>query len=296
MAQKDSWFKKNWFSLLVVILLILYLNSRGSIQPLSVMKDGGFYPEMGMSEPAFTDLSVESSRSILPPEPGFDVAPTDSDERLVITDTFLSMVVKDVTQAVVGIRSSAEDMGGFLVNSSVNTPEEGGTGQITVRVPSDRLGESLIAFKEVGVRVVSEDITGTDVTDQYEDLNARLETLNATKAKFNAILTSANRIEDILQVQRELVNLQRQIDSVIGRQEFLEKSASLSAVTVYLSTDELSLPYAPDNLWRPSVIFKTAVRSLVETGRGIVNGLIWVVVYAPIWLPILLIWRRFTGR
>jgi hypothetical protein len=68
----------------------------------------------------------------------------------------------------------------------------------------------------------------------------------------------------------------------------LEKSASLSLISVSLSTDELSLPYTPDQTWRPQVIFKQSVRSLISSFRTIGNFAIKAFVFTPIWLPLLI--------
>ena len=64
----------------------------------------------------------------------------------------------------------------------------------------------------------------------------------------------------------------------------------MSKITLYLSTDELSLPYTPDTKFRPNVVFKLAVRSLLDTLRAIAEALIWVGVYSAIWLPVVIIY------
>jgi len=63
----------------------------------------------------------------------------------------------------------------------------------------------------------------------------------------------------------------------------------LAKITLNLSTDEFSLPYAPAEPFKPANIFKQAVRSLVGTLRGIIKLLIWVGVFGVIWIPILLV-------
>jgi len=104
-------------------------------------------------------------------------------------------------------------------------------------------------------------------------------------------MSKAYSVTDLMTVQRELINLQSQIDSLKGQQKYLEQSAKLTKITIYLSTDELSLPYAPTNEWRPTVIFKEAVRSLLTFLRGIAGFLIWLVVYSPIIAPVIgIIW------
>ncbi len=239
---------------------------------------------------AVSNALPKAGRGFIPPVNN-DIAPTDSADRMVIKESTMSLMVKDVAESIKTIQAAAEKSGGYLVNSHLSKPQESGSGSISVRVPESKLTETLAEFRKAGLRVVDEYISGQDVTDQYVDLEARLMTLNKTKTKFEQILDQAVQVQDLLNVQRELVNLQSQIDSIKGQQQYLSQSAKLSRITVYLSTDEFSLPYSPADPWRPNVVFKLAVRSLVANLRNIGSALIWIVVYAPVWMPILIaIW------
>ena len=276
-----DWLKKNKLAV-VLLLAVAYLIFRDRvILPLGAgitsrgVADVDMVPA-GLSKVGGGEIFQES-----PPTSGID--------RMVIKETTMSVMVKDVSEAIKTVQQKAESLGGYMVNSHLSKPEEAASGSITIRVPEEKLTEALEAFRKVGLRVVDENVSGRDVTDQYVDLEARLATLNKTKAKFEEILDRATQIQDLLTVQRELINLQSQIDSIEGQQQYLSQSAKLSKVTVYLSTDEFSLPYSPTQPWRPNVVFKLAVRSLVGTLRGAGTVAIWIGVYSPIWVPVLAI-------
>ena len=288
-----DWIKHNklTFVLLLVIGWLVFdpINSffgmRYSSMPTSYQYDKYAAPsyEAGGLGSASMDRAVSS---IIPPSPD-EAPPSDSTDRLVIRDTSLSLQVNNVSQTLSKIEDTAADLGGFLVSSYLNRPENAASGNITIRVPEEKRQQALETFRGLAIKVVSESVSGRDVTDQYEDIAAKLATLNATKAKFETILDRAEEIQDILEVQRQIISLQSQIDSLKGRQEYLERSASLTKITIYLATDELALPYAPDQAWRPEVIFKEAVRSFIKTIRGIGTMAIWLVVYSPVWLSAL---------
>ena len=77
----------------------------------------------------------------------------------------------------------------------------------------------------------------------------------------------------------------------------MEKTAASAKLTVYLSTDEWSLPYAPEEpAFGPKIIFKQAVRSLVNHGRSLAKGVVWLGVYSVIWGPVLFIWWLIKRR
>jgi len=285
---------------LVIVYFLIRDNFLGGIiSPLSYSTSvgrGGI--NYGVAAPSVEMMSdtARSSKSSLSPLPISEVAPTDQTNRLVIKDTNLSMVVTDVPGTVAQIETIATTNGGYMVDANVNIPEGAATGYITLRVPEAKRTESLSAIKKLGVKVTSESTSGSDVTDQYVDTDARLATLNATKTKFESILNSAIKVQDILEVQREIINLQSQIDSLKGQQKYLEQSAKLSRISLNLSTDELALPYTPDKGWRPAVIFKEAVRSLVGFLRQAGTTLIWAIVFSPIWLIALVVWYFIRRR
>lgn len=286
-----TWLKKNWQTTLLIVVSFFLLKEKFlSFSPLSNSRfQGG--GEMAMLSPSF-DGASKSIMSL----PESSAPPSDSPERLVIKTSSLSLLVKDVSVVIGQIQTAAENLGGFLINSHLSQPESAATGSISVRVPQDKVATAMATFKEFSVKVVSQSVSGRDVTDQYQDLKARLDILNKAKAKYEQILDQATQVKDLLSVQRELTNLQSQIDSVKGQQKYLEQSAQLSQITIYLSTDELSLPYAPTNAWRPAVVFKTAIRSLIGNFRSFGSLIIWSVVYLPLLIPIIFLLRFINKR
>jgi len=277
-----GWVKSNKLSSLLLGLILVFLlrnyfassviNYSG--QKISSMPADYSYNEgFGVAEKALPISSIE----------------TGNQNRLVQKESSMSLLVADVRSSGDMVIRQAEVLGGFMIQSSLSNPGEAPSGSISVRVPSSGLAAYLEILRKQAIRVVSEELSGTDITDQYKDINSRLETLNNTKRKFDDIYEKAVLIPDILEVQNRLIELQDQIDSLKGQQQYMEKSTEMARVSVYLSTDELSLPYASDSSWRPGVVFKTAVRSLVDNLRGIASSLIWIAVYALLWGPVLVI-------
>jgi hypothetical protein len=282
-----NWIKKNKLStFLIFIILFLILKNKIPIVSPFAFKEQNSYPK---AEKLAIGGAVPESFSFQPSQP------IESQNRLIIKESYLSLVVKNVFDTQKKILEKTEKMGGFMVQSYFDNPQEAASATITIRVPAKKLDQALNDFKKLAVKVVSQNLSGSDVTEEYTDIEARLTTLYKTKTKFEEIMEKANRVQDILEVQRELINLQGQIDALVGQKKYLEKSADLAKITIYLSTDELSLPYAPTESWRPQLVFKQAVRSLILTLRKIANLLIWVFVYLPIIIPLVAVyyfWKK----
>ncbi len=292
MNQLIGWTRRYWWLLLAAVVLTWWIGG-GRIQRNWMGMGYGLDTGVGGSVAPGFPMMVQRGAEIQPVSsmmfPIVDQGISQSKDRLVIQENSVSLLVADVNESVGRIQGLAESKGGFLVSKNVDRPEEIATGVIAVRVPSDKVAEMLAGLEELAVKVVSESVYGDDVTAQYEDIDAKLTVILKTKTKLEELLEQAVGVQDILEVQRELNNLQYQIDALQGQKDYLSKAAELTKITVYLSTDELALPYAPDTAWRPEVVFKQAVRELVRSLRQIGGGLIWVVVYSPIWLGLLLV-------
>lgn len=286
-----SWIKRN--KLASVLLLVVgyfivksFLGNR--VYNLSTSGYGG-------GSGAIESMSLKSAPSAIDrgiaPAPSYEYAPTQTTDRMIVQESNLSLVVKDVPQSSNKAIEYAKSNGGYMVSSSLSQPNEAPYAYVVVRVPSKNLKTTIEYFRSLSIKVSSENLYGTDVTDQYTDLNARLAILSKTKVKFEEIMNQALKVQDMLEVQRELINVQSQIDSIKGQQQYLEKTAELAKITLDLSTDEYSLPYAPSEPFKPASIFKQAVRSLVGTARAIAKAAIWIGVYGAIIVPVgLIIW------
>ncbi|MGI5825964.1 MAG: DUF4349 domain-containing protein [Patescibacteria group bacterium] len=284
-----GWIKRNPLaSILITVALYLILKTLlgiFSVNSIALKSSGIQLDGYGSLDSALPLSVVERSESISPSR----VAPTTREDRLVFQESSMSLVVKNVRQTADEVIAKTKDLGGYMVSSTLNQPEEAPYATIVLRVPAKELNTALDFFRQSAIKVTYENLNGRDVTDEYVDVAARLQTLQKTKVKFEEIMDKAVRTQDILDAQREIINVQSQIDALKGRQDYLEKTAELARVSLNLSTDEFALPYAPKTAFRPEVIFKQAVRSLVETLRGFAKTSIWVAVYGVIWVPILFI-------
>ncbi|MBM3282723.1 DUF4349 domain-containing protein [Candidatus Gottesmanbacteria bacterium] len=283
-----EWIKKNKLAslLLVILLIMLWRNWFGGISGMKLSAPRKAQ-QLWESESAGLGAPL-AEKYILPPANNYPPSPEIKD-RLVIQESWVSLLTKNVKETVDKILDYAKSSGGYMVNSSTNNADESPSATVVIRVPESKLRPTLDFLRGIAIKVVSENLTGEDVTDHYVDIEARLSTLNKTKLKFEEILDKAVKVEDILTVQREIINLQSQIDSLKGQQQYLEKSAQMAKITIYLSTDEIALPYAPTETWRPNIIFKLAIRSLIGNLRSLGSVLIWMLVYAVIWVPLLLL-------
>jgi len=206
-----------------------------------------------------------------------------SAERLVIKNANISIVVDDPSQSMDEITALAEELGGFVVNSNLyqsTTPSglEVPSASITIRVPSDSLGDALAAIEGQAVRVALQSQSGQDVTSQYTDLQSRLRNLEDAEDLLREIMASAKDTEDVLNAFNQLNYITEQVEVLKGQIQYFEESAALSAISVTLIASAAEQPITIGG-WEPVGVAKDAVQALVNALQGLVNVVIWLGLY-----------------
>ncbi len=238
--------------------------------------------------------------------PTADISLNTGGPRMTTLDTSAVLIVKNIENALKDLQNEVNRVGGFVVSRNINSQQEGGYGSINARVPRDKSDELVSFLKQNSLKVININENGYDITEEFTDTQARLQTLTETKTAIEEILQGARTSKDInalLNAQKEIINLQTQIDQEIGRERYLAELSKTVSVTAEFRTDEYALPYNPDTGWAPEKIFKNAVRSLVLFVRNIGTFAIWAAVYLPaIFIGLILalaikrVWKKYTPR
>ena len=151
--------------------------------------------------------------------------------RIIVHTARMSLVVDDVAHTVDSIANVASGLGGWVVNSDRSSRH---SGSIAIRVPAQSLDEAFLRVEALALEVESRAVTSEDVTDEYVDSQSRLVSLRATEERLLSFLDRAGKIEDALLVQKEISELQQQIEEIQGRLNFLEQTAAFSLLEVSL--------------------------------------------------------------
>lgn len=214
---------------------------------------------------------------------------TQAQERLVIENADLAIVVKDPKARMAEINALANEFGGFVVSSnlyqSTSFGKEVPEATIVIRVPSERLDEALDRIKEGAIDIQYENRSGQDVTSQYVDLQARLKAKQAAEAKLLEIMDQATRAEDVLAIYLQVQSVQTEIEQLIAQIKYLEESSALSSISVRLIAEEGTQPIEIGP-WTPEGAAKEAIQDLIFFVQNFIDFLIR---FALLTLPALLL-------
>jgi hypothetical protein len=208
-------------------------------------------------------------------------------ERLVIMNADLTIVIADPQAKMDEINLMAANMGGFVVSMNMyQTITQNGEsvpeGYISIRVPADKLENALSQIKSDAVEVRNQNRNGQDVTAAYVDLQSQLRNLELAEADLQAIMDEAknnpnsstsSKTQDVLAVYNQIVYVRGQIESIKGQMQYYEQSSTYSLINVTLIAEETIQPIEIGG-WKPVGVARDAIQSLVKFWQGFVNFLI----------------------
>jgi hypothetical protein len=222
--------------------------------------------------------------------------------RMVIKNASLSIVVEEPGATMDAISTMAAELGGFVVSSNLYRIQlDGGLevpqANITIRVPVEKLDQALEEIKTGAGQILSENVSGQDVTQEYTDLESRLRNLENAEQQLTSIMEEAYKTEDVLSVYNRLVEVQEQIELIKGQMQYYEQSAALSAISVNIQANEAVQPLKIGN-WQPVGVAKRAIQALINTLKVIANIIIYLGLYVlPValilYFPARWIWKGF---
>ncbi len=229
-------------------------------------------------------------------------------DRMIVRTVQMSVVVEDTDVMLSQVQALVATHGGYVAASNRWLSGEQAYASVTVRIPADKLDLALGVLRDASISVENESSSGDDVTEEYVDISARLKNLEAAEEELLALLTEVRKnrgsAEDVLAIYNRMIELRAQIESLKGRQQYLEKSAALATVHLEIRPKQQPGTIVQPAKWNPLVTASNALRAFVELLQILLDVLIWLLVLSPVILiPALVIWlivraikRRRAGQ
>jgi anti-sigma factor RsiW len=150
----------------------------------------------------------------------------------------LSIVAKNYDEASAAIEKLAKARGGYT--EKLDGHSQSGSSRslsASLRVPANQLDAFLADLRQLG-HVEADSLANEEVSAEYVDLQARLHVAQATERSLVALLaTRTGRLEDVLDVERELARVRSEIESMQGQSALMLHQVSYATVQVELSEE-----------------------------------------------------------
>ncbi|GAA1809624.1 hypothetical protein GCM10009749_17600 [Agromyces neolithicus] len=199
-------------------------------------------------------------------------------DRSVITTGRVSITVDDPVASAEDAADLVEQSGG-RVDSRTETPgtdTQQPSAQLVLRIPSDELDRVVDQLRELGT-VTSVSMNASDVTQQRQDVEARIDALGASVDRLQQLLSTATSITDLIAIESELTTRQAELDSLTQQRDLLVDQVDFSTVTVDLVTEAVAPDPRPDDFWS-GVVAGWAALTAFASSLGVAFGVMlpWI--------------------
>lgn len=149
---------------------------------------------------------------------------------------------------------------------------------MTTKVDSKHFDQIMASFKDIG-QIRSSSMNTQDVTREYIDVKARIETLTVQENTLRELLSKATKMSDLLQIETELQRVRQDIESAQGHLNYLSDAVSYS--TIHISLQEKTLPTSTkkeESVWeRFAFNLQDGFGFWTNVLLDIIAGIIWLI-------------------
>ncbi|MHC4444280.1 MAG: DUF4349 domain-containing protein [Planctomycetota bacterium] len=148
---------------------------------------------------------------------------TQQTERVLIYNAQLEISVSNIEASLAKVQQIAKENNGYLQSMSSNS--------ITIRIPAKKFFDILEQSKQFG-QILNKKIDVQDVTEKFIDLKLRLENAQALHKRLLTLLEKAQKVKDMLEVEKELNRVGEEIERIKGQLTRMEKQIRFSTIII----------------------------------------------------------------
>lgn len=161
-------------------------------------------------------------------------------ERKLIKNGYVNLSIDSMNDIEQKVQTFAKSYGGYITNTY--TSENNYSAQI--KVPCNYFEDAMNNAGTLG-EVKSRSQNANDVTDEYYDLDSRINSKRILKEKLEGYLKKAESIKDLMEIENQLNIVVSDLESMEGRMKRLSNQIDYSTIDInaYLPTGYIDTGY-----------------------------------------------------
>ena len=247
---------------IVALLLVFLLLFTACGAKEEAMATPGYNPQVPTETPAETPAMEEAveeevaldsvvNTSSQSKEDGMTVEEVQTYAEKIIYTGHVYMETTAFDEAVAALDHAVAQYGGFVQDSSISGNaqynDDGSTvicdrwAYYTVRIPTDKFSDFMALTEGIG-NVINSSRNAQNVTSQYTDYEARLESLYTQEERLLAMLEESGDLESLITLEARLSEVRYEIESIERNLRNLDQKLAFSTVNLELREVELYTP------------------------------------------------------
>lgn len=160
-----------------------------------------------------------------------------SGSRKIVLNATLSMEAIDFDATCSALMQALQSANGYVSSTNISTPSTDRklrSADYVLRVPADTYSAFLTHAGEAGNLLNKQESTD-DISAAYVDVEARLKSLKMQEERLYAMLDQAGELETLLAIQKQLTDVQYQIESYTAQKRVYDDKTAYSTVRVHVA-------------------------------------------------------------
>ena len=155
-------------------------------------------------------------------------------DRKIIKNGYIRFRTADLNKTKSLIVKTVQELNGYISNDNAydNDYSNELEHRLTIRVPADKFDLFFENISESIDKLDSKSIDVIDVTEEYIDVETRINTKKDLRDRYRELLKQATKVDEILNIEKEVGNLQTEIESFERRMKSLNDRIAFSTITV----------------------------------------------------------------
>lgn len=154
-------------------------------------------------------------------------------QKLIYTAT-MTMEVADYEAAAQQLRNAIHQAGGYILAFQDGQYGNEQGANYTIKVPAQGFMPFVERLEGIENKHLERELKGTDVTEEYVDLEARLKAKQVVEQRLLSFMDKAQKADDLVKFSQQLAKVQEEIEQIKGRTRYLDKNVAFSTIELRL--------------------------------------------------------------
>lgn len=212
-------------------------------------------------------------------------------ERKIIYSSWFNFQTEEYDESLEVLKNLCDKYGAYFESSESygNKTYSTRSSRFKIRVPKSNYHSFISEAGSIGT-IVGNGENNSDVTENYFDTQARLESAQLREERLLEILKNAKTLDDVLALERELSDVRYEIESFTGTLRKYDSLISYATCTVNIEeVVNITKPAAPTKTLGEKIAasFSNGMSSLAEWASDLVVSISYAIPFIVlVWLPI----------
>lgn len=200
----------------------------------------------------------------------------------IIKSYALTIEVNDSNDIYLKVENEINNLNASIIRfNSYNYFENELAYDFTIKVPTNEIQNAINYFKTLGI-LKNESSNAIDVGNEYSDNENRLKNLYARRDRLRKMMDEkTDKLADVLAVDRELTNVQDEIERLEKNNKNIDKNVDYSSLELSI-LPKIKINSLNNSNWQVSNSWNNAVNEFISFGQKSMDFLFKIITFLPV--------------